>query len=99
MILSLLNIVLPGLYFIVVWTYGKAFFADTVWAKNFKTLFLSVAVFLHLTYLLIRTVQFNHPPVTTIFEILTVLSFCIAAAYLFIEFRSQVRETGYFIIN
>ncbi len=99
MILSFLNILLPGLYCIVVWTYGKAFFADSVWARNLKTLFLSVTVVLHLTYLLIRTVQFNHPPVTTIFEILTVLSFCIAVAYLFIELRSQVRETGYFIIN
>lgn len=56
-------------------------------------------IILHLVYLLDRTVAFDHPPVTTVFEIFTVLSFCIAAAYMFIERRSKAKETGYFILN
>lgn len=56
-------------------------------------------IILHLVYLLDRTVAFDHPPVTTVFEIFTVLSFCIAAAYTFIERRSKAKETGYFILN
>lgn len=54
---------------------------------------------IHLSYLLLRTVEFAHPPVTTIFELLTVISFSVALAYLVIEIRSKVRETGYFILN
>lgn len=94
-----LNIVIPILYFVVVWTYGKAFFADEAWAKRIKTKLLSATIVLHAVYLLARTFQFNHPPVTTIFELLTVIAFSVALAYLFIEYRSKVRETGYFILN
>jgi len=99
LVLAGLNILLPALYFIVVWTYGKAFFSDISWAESAKTRLLIATLILHLFYLLARTVQFEHPPVTTIFEILTVLAFCVATAYLVIEFRSKSRETGYFIIN
>lgn len=93
------NIVLPALYFIVVWTYGKAFFGDIAWAKAIKSHLLVSTVSLHFLYLLARTIEFNHPPVTTIFEILSALAFCVAFAYLIIEVRSKSGETGYFILN
>ncbi len=94
-----INILLPACYFIVVWTYGKAFFGDVVWAKTIKSRLLVSTVALHFLYLLARAIEFNHPPVTTIFEILTVLAFCVAVAYLIIEIRSRSGETGYFILN
>ncbi|MEX0602255.1 MAG: cytochrome c biogenesis protein CcsA [Bacteroidota bacterium] len=56
-------------------------------------------VCLHLVYLTARTIAFNHPPVTTVFEILTVVAFSVALAYLVIEMISRAKETGYFIIN
>jgi len=98
-ILDGLNIILPGLYFLVVWTYGKAFFSDLAWARAVKTKLLASTIVLHFLYLIIRTTEFDHPPVTTVFEILTVLALCVALAYLLIEIRSKARETGYFIIN
>jgi ABC-type transport system involved in cytochrome c biogenesis permease subunit len=52
----------------------------------------------HFVYLLLRAVTFNHPPVTTIFEIMTVLAFSVATAYAVIERRSRAKETGYFIL-
>jgi ABC-type transport system involved in cytochrome c biogenesis permease subunit len=94
-----LNITLPLLYALTVGAYGKAFFSDHSQAKRVKTPLLAVTVALHFVYLLSRTAAFAHPPVTTIFEILSVLSFSVAVTYLFIELRSHRKETGYFIIN
>ena len=56
-------------------------------------------ILFHLLYLAERTIAFDHPPVTNIFEILTVLAFSVAVAYAFIERRSRAKETGYFILN
>ena len=81
------------------WTYGRAFFSDLAWAKELKTKLLLVIIALHLAYLIARTVAFGHPPVTTVFEILSVLAFSIALAYALIERRSKAKETGYFILN
>lgn len=89
-----LNIVLPILYFAVVWVYGKAFFADAEHAKRWKSRLLVAMVLTHGFYLIVRTVEFRHPPATTIFEILTLLAFSVAVTYLFIEFRTKTRETA-----
>jgi ABC-type uncharacterized transport system permease subunit len=90
---------LPLFYFALVWTYGKAFFVDKIWAKNAKTPILIGTIVLHLFYLADRTILFRHPPVTTIFEIFTVLACSITVTYFVIELRSQRKETGYFILN
>jgi ABC-type uncharacterized transport system permease subunit len=93
------NFVLPIFYFALVWTYGKAFFADKLWAKHAKTPILICTIAIHLLSLAVRTILFRHPPVTTIFEILTVLACSISVTYFVIELRSQHKETGYFILN
>lgn len=79
--------------------YGKAFFADAERAKRWKSRLLVAVVLIHGIYLGVRTIEFRHPPATTIFEILTLLAFSVAVTYLFIEFRTKARETGYFILN
>jgi HemX protein len=56
-------------------------------------------VTLHAVYLVARSVAFNHPPVTSVFEIFTVLAFAVALSYAVIERRSGTKETGYFILN
>ncbi|HXG38759.1 MAG TPA: cytochrome c biogenesis protein CcsA [Bacteroidota bacterium] len=81
------------------WVYGKAFFADAESAKRWKSRLLVAVVLIHGIYLGVRTIEFRHPPATTIFEILTLLAFSVAVTYLFIEFRTKARETGYFILN
>ena len=88
-----------AVYFALVWVYGKAFFSDSPWAKRIKTILLTCTCVLHLSYLAFRTVVFQHPPVTTIFEIFTVLAFSVTATYFVIELRSHRKETGYFILN
>ena len=97
--IGLFNYILPLFYFSLVWTYGKAFFADKPWAKHAKTPILICTILVHLLALAMRTIVFRHPPVTTIFEIFTVLACSISITYFIIELRSQRKETGYFILN
>lgn len=96
---SILNYLLPLFYFALVWTYGKAFFADKHWAKFAKTPILIATIVLHLLSLAVRTILFRHPPVTSVFEIFSVLACAITITYYIIELRSQRKETGYFILN
>jgi len=96
---TVLNCLLPVFYFALVWTYGKAFFADKLWAKRVKTPILVGTILLHILSLMVRTILFRHPPVTTIFEIFTVLACSISVTYYVIELRSKHKETGYFILN
>ena len=93
------NYALPVFYFVLVWTYGKAFFTDKIWAKRAKTPMLIGTIAFHLLSLISRSIIFRHPPVTTIFEIFTVLACSIAIIYFVIELHSKHKETGYFILN
>jgi len=95
---DVLNILLPLLYGGLILLYGRSFFKNVSRADNIKTVVLVITVIVHLVYLLLRTILFNHPPITTPFEIMTVIAFCIALAYLYIEVISKVHGTGTFIL-
>ena len=56
-------------------------------------------ILLHFVYFILRTLAFNHPPVTSVFEIFSVLAFSVALAYAVIERQSGAKATGYFILN
>jgi HemX protein len=96
--IDLIKILLPVIYFIDVWTYGKAFFKSSKTAEKWKSPLLYFTVALHLLYLLLRTVAFSHPPITKVFEIMTVVAFSISFAYIYIELKTKVKNTGYFIL-
>ncbi len=89
---------LPILYAAAVGLYAASFFLNNQVAGKLKSGFLMATVVLHLTYLVLRTIAFDHPPITTVFEIMTMLAACIALAYTYIEFRTQTRNTGFFIL-
>lgn len=91
-------VVLPLLYIVLVGLYGFSFFGRSRAADRLKFPLLVTTVLVHLFYLGFRTAAFDHPPVTTVFEIMTVLAACIAAAYLYIEVRTQASNTGFFIL-
>jgi len=97
--MGILNYILPLLYFSLVWTYGKAFFSDKLWAKKAKSPLLILTLLIHILYLFDRAIMFRHPPVTTIFEIFSVLALAVTLTYFVIELRSHRKETGYFILN
>ncbi len=97
-LIYLLNWLLPFFYAATVWAYAKAFFRNSATAKKFKTKLLVGTVFCHFVYLLLRTTALDHPPITNIFEILSVLAFTTALAYLAIEYMTKVKSTGYFVL-
>lgn len=97
-IIDVLNILLPLLYALIVWMYAKNFFKDAPLHKNLQSYFLIPAILLHALYLFLRTEEFDHPPITTIYEIMTLISFAIAVVYVIIEFVINVKGTGFFIL-
>lgn len=94
----ILNDILPLLYFATFAIYTYDFFQEKIAFSNSKRAFLFITLLLHLFYLLIRTIEFNHPPITNKFEIFTVLAFAIAFSYFLLELLTDIRGTGLFII-
>jgi hypothetical protein len=74
-ILKIFKVALPLLYIATSWLYGRAFFKDDLFAKKYKTKFLVFTLVFHFVYLILRTAELNHPPVTSVFELLCVLGF------------------------
>ncbi len=98
-VIDSIRFILPLLYAFTVWYYYQAFFTGRPGYETRKRFFLYFTIGLHFSYLLLRTVEFNHPPITTIFEIMTVIAFCITTAYVYLEMRTKIHGTGTFILT
>jgi ABC-type transport system involved in cytochrome c biogenesis permease subunit len=96
--INALEILLPVLYFGTIWAYARAFFSGLKQAELLKTPLLIVTVAAHALYIVARTVEYSHPPITSIFEILSLIAFTVALVYAYIEMRTENRSTGYFIL-
>ncbi len=93
-----LVVLMPILYAGLCLLYGIAFFRTSSFAATMRTPVLLITVVIHCVYLMFRTVAFDHPPITTVFEIMTMLAASIAVAYLYIEVRTRSGNTGFFIL-
>jgi len=98
-IVDLLRLTLPLLYAVLVVMYGITFFRSAPRLERLKHPALLIVIVLHFAYLAARTIAFDHPPITSVFEILTLLAGSMALAYLYIEFRTRVQNTGMFILG
>ncbi len=97
-IIDFSNILLPFLYIITFIFYSYDFMKGGNRFVNSKRLFLFLTILFHLFYLLLRTINFDHPPITNVFEIFTVLAFAISFTYFILELVTDIRGTGPFII-
>jgi len=97
-VIHFLNILLPILYLGTFSVYFYDFMKGEKKFINVKRLFIFITLFTHLFYLLIRTFEFEHPPITNVFEIFTVLAFSITFSYFLLELATDIRGTGPFII-
>jgi ABC-type uncharacterized transport system permease subunit len=93
-----LNIFLPLLYGVTLLVYLYDFVKDTKSFTNAKRIFLFLTLMVHIFYLLARTIEFDHTPITNKFEIFTLLAFSISFSYFVLELLTDVRGTGLFII-
>lgn len=96
--LDIINLLLPFAYFFTFAVYAYDFFKEKKSLSNSKRIFLFVTLILHISYLLIRTVEFDHPPITNKFEIFSILAFAISFSYFILELLTDVRGTGVFIL-
>jgi ABC-type transport system involved in cytochrome c biogenesis permease subunit len=96
-IIPVLYVALFGFYF---YDFMKAEdgFLNAQKFTHFKRFLFSFTLLYHLIYLLLRTIEFDHPPITNVFEIFTVLAFCISFSYFILELVTKIRGTGPFII-
>jgi HemX protein len=97
-VLNSLNILLPFAYVATFITYSYDFIKGGRHFTNSKRIFLFLTLIFHCIYLILRTIAFNHPPITNVFEIFTVLAFSISFAYFILELLTDIRGTGPFII-
>ena len=93
-----MNILLPILYLGTFSVYFYDFMKEEKKFINVKRLFIFITLLAHLTYLLLRTNEFDHPPITNVFEIFIVLAFSITFSYFLLELITDIRGTGPFII-
>ena len=77
----ILEYLLPVLYFATTWAYARAFFSNVKLAESLKSPLLFVTLVLHGLYIITRTASFSHPPITSVFEILTLIAFTVTVTY------------------
>ena len=100
-IITVLNYLLSVSYIIVIVLYGIKFFTrESEQQKPFKitSVGLKWLVFLQFSYLAIRSFEYNHAPITSIFELMTLIAFGITVTYIYIEYKTGVRQSGFFIL-
>jgi len=97
-LISAFEILLPFFYFSTTWAYAKAFFSNSKYGEYLKTPLLLTTLTVHALYILLRTVEFHHPPITSIFEIFSLIALTIILVYTYIEMRTKNSSTGYFIL-
>lgn len=96
--ISTLNILLPFFYLLSLVFYTLDFFRPTNFLTNSKRLILFISLLIHILYLLFRTIEFDHPPITNKFEIFSIIAFSIGFSYFVLELLTDIRMTGLFII-
>ena len=97
-LITLIQVLLPLCYFATIWAYAKGFFRSLRFAEIIKRPLLALTLLLHATYILVRTIEFHHPPITSVFELFCLIAFVIGLAYVYIELRTRITSTGYFIL-
>jgi ABC-type uncharacterized transport system permease subunit len=96
--ITVLQYLIPLLYISTSWRYSREFFDNDTRSGKLKTLYLGVTLLLHFTYFILRTAELQHIPVTSPLELLGVLGFTLAGAYIFTEIISHVKNTGFFVL-
>jgi ABC-type transport system involved in cytochrome c biogenesis permease subunit len=95
---DILCLVMPILYAALVLVYGVTFFRTNHALARLRFPFLLVTAVLHLFYLTARGMMLDHPPITSVFEIMSLLAASISVAYIYIEWRTRTSSTGVYIL-
>ncbi|GAB4374653.1 MAG: cytochrome c biogenesis protein CcsA [Calditrichia bacterium] len=97
-VISFLNTILPIFYFVSTYLYGMFFFKNDIFAEKYMSHILRFTVALHFAEVVLRGWYYQHFPLASIFESLSVLALAAIMIYLYLEIRLKVRTTGFFIL-
>jgi len=97
-IVDIFVVATPVAYAVLVGTYALSFYGTSRFADQLRFPLLISTILLHFLYISARTAVFDHLPVTTVFEIMTLLAVCITIAYMYIEMRTKTTSTGFFVL-
>lgn len=98
-VLQLLNTILPLGYLLATIAYLAVFTGEPRWADRWATpVALSVAG-IHLVYLALCALVYEHVPVANSWEGFTFMAFAIAVVYLVLEWRLRDKATGVFLFT
>ncbi|GAB4173634.1 MAG: hypothetical protein Kow00108_08500 [Calditrichia bacterium] len=97
-ILNFLQIFLPMAYFLTTFYYARFFFHEDPAAEKKLSWLLNGTLILHIIYIASWGLFYNHYPLASIFEVMTVIALFIALIYKYIETRLKIKTTGYFIL-
>jgi ABC-type transport system involved in cytochrome c biogenesis permease subunit len=95
---DILRVLVPCLYAALVALYGLSFFGNLPAVDRLKSRMLILTVIVHFGYLALRTAALDHPPITSVFEIMSLLAASTAIGYAYIELRTKATNTGFFIL-
>ncbi|NOX18453.1 MAG: cytochrome c biogenesis protein CcsA [Chlorobi bacterium] len=96
--IHILSVATTVFYFITFLLYLNNFFKERKAFETIKRTFLFFTLVIHIVYLVERSVYFDHLPITTPFEIFSLLAFAIAFIYFLIEIMTDIKGTGVFIL-
>jgi HemX protein len=96
--ITILNALLPFFYMFVFAVYLYDFFNEKKALNNSKRIVLFLTLLFHVHYLISRTIEFDHPPITSKLEIFSIIAASIAFSYFILELLTDIRGTGAFII-
>ena len=96
--INTLNLLLPVFYAAMLVIYAIDFYNDKISLPKTQRSVLLATLILHFSYIILRTLEFSHGPITNKFEIFTSIAFTLTLAYMIIEIVTGIRRTGLFII-
>jgi ABC-type uncharacterized transport system permease subunit len=97
-VLSTLNHLLPVLLAAAWMNYSCYFVREDPFAGRTVTPFLAMTASVHLLYVVLLAVRYQHHPMASIFEVLTVIALAITLVYLAVETQQKNKFTGIFIL-
>jgi len=96
--IHLLNVMLPMLYGMTTVNYSVYFVRQDPFAERIATPLLLAVVAVDWLYLLLRIFTYQHFPITTLGEALSLVALSVAVVYLYVERVQGDKATGVFII-
>ena len=96
-LMSLFKVLLPLVYFVVWSLYMWLFYTDNPTASRYCTRAAIVAVFLHLTAMVVRGLALGRLPMGNNLEFFSGLALAMLVTYLIVELRMKVKNTGFLV--